>query len=276
MQICCMKKLLLIALLGCFSALFSQKKVIIGTVLSDSEVALGGTLVINLRTDEKTGTNAEGYFLIEAWEGDELRFVRGGYERKEITVTSDLYSGPLKLYLKPMERLIPELEIGFKPTGNLRKDIAKLETRYDRQVSNLNSNLNSYMRTPPKEVLPSNKTPSAFRAPDYSAGQMDIGKAIGALVSLISKASKEQPKGIDYTDRQNFYVKIKSVIDVEYFATLGYRDYDLDRLIAYADKRFSLAKKFHNNFNANAIIGMLKLAANDYKKIDKKDANANP
>ena len=271
-----MKKLLFFVFLACFNLGFSQSKVVIGTVLSDNDVPLVGTLVINLRTDQKAGTNQEGYFLIDAWEGDELRFVRGGFERKEIVVTSDMLKGPLKLYLKPMERLIPEVEIGFKPSGNLRKDIARLETKYDRQVSSLNSGLNSYMRTPPTEVIPTNKVPSAFRGPDYGAGQMDVGKAIGALVSLFSKATKEKPKGVDYADREKFYSKIKAVIDLDFFANMGYRDYDLDRLIAYADKRYSLTKTYHQNFNINAIVGYLKMAAMDFKKIEKRDARSLP
>ena len=271
-----MKKLLFFALLLCFSVIFSQTKVVIGTVLSDNEVALAGTLVINLRTEQKTGTNQEGFFLIEAWEGDELRYVRGGFERKEIVVTSDMLKSPLRLSLKPMEQLIPEVEIGFKPSGNLRKDIARLETKYDRQVSSLNSGLNSYMRTPPREVMPSNKAPSAFRGPDYSAGQMDVGKAIGALVSLFNKATKEKPKGVDFSDREKFFVKIKAAIDLDLFANMGYRDYDLDRLIAYADKRYSLTKTYHQNFNINAIVGYLKMAALDFKKVEKKDANPLP
>ena len=57
---------------------------------------------------------------------------------------------------------------------------------------------------------------------------------------------------------------------------MGYRDYDLDRLIAYADKRYSLTKTYHQNFNINAIVGYLKMAAMDFKKVEKKDANPLP
>lgn len=82
-------KRLLIAVLCLFSFYqgMAQSKQVTGTVLAqDDNSPLLGVTVTNRNTDQKTQTNAAGYFSIAAQKGHVLVFTYVGYVREEVTV----------------------------------------------------------------------------------------------------------------------------------------------------------------------------------------------
>ena len=242
---------------------YSQQQVIIGSVISDDGAKLPGAVIINMRTEFKAYSDTDGHFLIPALPTDELRVLRMGYDRKSITVKEEDFLKPIKVSLTHQEQLIEELNLGFVPTGNLKKDLLRLETKQDRKIAALNKDINSYMRGKPNMVMPSNR--SSF-APQGIQGGLNLGSIAG----LLSKPRTSSTTNPTFAESQKFYSTVMSVIDVDYFASLGIVDYDLERLVAFADGKYQLAKKYRNNFNKNAIMQSLKLAVNDFKISNEK------
>ena len=249
------------------SVLFSaQSNTIIGTVVSEFGDKLPNTLVINMRSEDRVMSDKDGNFLIKAISSDELRFIRTNYERSTLSVKDGDFSRPTVIKLKALEYLIPELELGFVPTGNLKKDVLRLETVTDRKVASLNNNLNKYMKSNPNYTMPKNNAGNSFNSgADLSKGSLDIGGLANGLSQLLSSNSSSNKTTATYSERETFYRKVRAVIDVDYFANAGIVDYDLDRLIAFADVRYDLAKIYRNNFNKSKIEEYLKLAMTDFK-----------
>ncbi len=240
---------------------FSQQKVIIGTVVSEDGAELPGSVILNMRTEERTYSDSEGHFVIPALPTDEIRIVRQGFDRVTIFAKDENFTGPLKVSMVRQEQLIEEIVIGFVPTGNLKKDLLRLETAQDRKVASLNKEMTNYMKGSPTMVMPTNRPPSSF-APQNIQGGLNLGKVAG----MFNKAKSSSTTNPSFAETQQFYTKVLSVIDVDYFSNVGIVDYDLERLIAFADGKFHLAKKYRNNFNKAIIMESLKLAINDFKK----------
>lgn len=140
-----MKKLLLITLLLIPLVIFSQQ--IKGRIVSDS-VAVNEVLIININSQEKTYSDSKGGFLLNANIGDELRFVKVGYERKTIIIKNynNLLINIVKLAIE-----IEEVEVKKKLSGNLALD-SKLFNENKKKVA-LNNDLKVYFKAPSSEEL---------------------------------------------------------------------------------------------------------------------------
>lgn len=103
-----------------FSKLSAQT-IIQGIVQSEDGVPLNKVLVINMKTEEKSTTNPNGFFSISANEGDEIRWVRIGFERERIIVSEKHFNTSNIISLKPIYQQIEEVKI-LPFTGNLTKD----------------------------------------------------------------------------------------------------------------------------------------------------------
>ena len=264
------RKLLFIALLVCSFSVFSQEY-IFGKVKSEFGNELFETVVINTRNDEKVLTDKDGNYMIYAKPTDQLRFVKSGYERTDVKITIQNYSSSLNVSLSKSPFIIPEVEIAFHPTGNLKKDSRALDQ--PKKVVALNSSLNSYMMTPLTEVAPKLSTPSAFAPRDLRSGQMTlIGINTESVVSTVSKLfgkNREQLTTANYAETQEFYRRIKNTVDLSFYTSQGWDEEEIDRFLIYADQTYSLAKKYRNNFNISAISLDMKLAYKEYIKTRK-------
>ena len=132
-----------IFLFSCFLLLFEQvySQRINGKTVSDS-VLVSQVLVVNINSQEKTYSNSQGQFIINADLGDELRFVKEGYERKvlKITNTDEVFINLIKLITE-----IEEVEVKKKLSGNLDED-SKLFNENKKKVA-LNNDLKVYFKT---------------------------------------------------------------------------------------------------------------------------------
>lgn len=100
--------------------------------------------VINIRTDEMTMSNKDGHFMISGRAGDELRFVKAGYDRLMKKVTPENVQSPLNITLVRGTIQIPEVAVKQGITGNLKIDsrnfgpsrkVEKLTKEIDRYIA---------------------------------------------------------------------------------------------------------------------------------------------
>lgn len=123
-----------------------------GKILSDS-VSVNQVLVININSDEKTYSNPQGQFFINANLGDELRFLKVGYERKVLKIinTDEVVINLIKLVTQ-----IEEVEVRKRLSGNLADD-SKLFNENKRKIA-LNNDIKVYFKTQSSGELMKPKT----------------------------------------------------------------------------------------------------------------------
>ncbi|MDF2932522.1 MAG: hypothetical protein K0R36_1853 [Chryseobacterium sp.] len=100
--------------------------------------------VINIRTDERVTTNRDGHFMISGRQGDNLRFIKTGYDRININITKDNIVSPVNIKLIRTAQLIDEVEIKKALTGDLKIDTKTLNP--PKKVEKLKSDLAIYMK----------------------------------------------------------------------------------------------------------------------------------
>jgi len=243
---------------------FSQSEYVMGSITNENGDKLPNSSIVNLRTDQVVTSDFMGNFVIAAKASDELRIARQGYERKNLTVNAESFSKSLDVKLFTIPQEIEEVKLTFRPTGILKKDVSRLNP--PPKVVALNSAMNLYMRTPQNGVAPTATTPSSFKQPNLSAGQMDMVKLASAIGGLIGKASQSPKTTANYSEKQEFYKRVKAVVNIGYYTDYGLDEYDFDIFLAYADESQGLSKNYRNNFNKVAIESQLKVAFAEYIK----------
>ncbi|WP_076445608.1 carboxypeptidase-like regulatory domain-containing protein [Chryseobacterium sp. RU37D] len=116
---------------------------IFGKAISEDNAEIPDVTVINIRTDERVVTNRDGHFMISGRAGDELRFIKTGYERGNKKITGDNIGLPVNITLIRAATLIAEVEIKKGITGDLKADAKNLSP--PRKVQKLKSDLGKYM-----------------------------------------------------------------------------------------------------------------------------------
>ncbi|MDQ0591746.1 hypothetical protein QFZ37_000115 [Chryseobacterium ginsenosidimutans] len=116
---------------------------IFGKIVSEDNAEIPDVTVINIRTDERVATNRDGHFMISGRAGDELRFVKSGYERTNQKVTKENISSPVNVTLIRAAALIAEVEIKKGITGDITIDTKNLNP--PKKVQKLKSDLAIYM-----------------------------------------------------------------------------------------------------------------------------------
>ena len=270
-----MKTKLFFATFLFFTTLLSaQKKYVIGNVKNEVQDNIPQTYIYNPRTEELILTDISGNFIISAISTDELRVIKNGYERIALTISDKDFQKPVDVILSKLPIDIEEVQIAFHATGNLKKDLAYFKTSAKKEK--LNTEMSNYMKTPMNEVAPQNTIPSAFAPRNPNEGQIPLlsignggsGGLLGLLGSaIVGKKTNSPPP--NYAEIQDFYRRVKDVVDVNYFKAYGMSDYDFEIFLAYVDENNNLAKRFHKNFNKSAIESELKLALADYLKSHK-------
>lgn len=145
---------------------------IFGKVTSEENTEISDVTVINIRTDERISTNRDGHFMISGRTGDELRFVKNGYERASRRITKENISAPVNITLVRAAALIAEVEIKKEITGDIKIDSKNLNP--PRKVEKLKNDLAVYMarRSAPSVLAP---RPGEFVQP-VTKGVFSLGK----------------------------------------------------------------------------------------------------
>lgn len=116
---------------------------IFGKVITEDNAEIPDVTVINIRTDERVLTNRDGHFMISGRSGDELRFVKTGYERSNKKITNENIGSPINVTLVRAATLIAEVEVKKNITGDIKIDAKNLNP--PRKVQKLKSDLAIYM-----------------------------------------------------------------------------------------------------------------------------------
>lgn len=253
-----------------FAGIFSfAQQMAIGTVTTESGIAVSGASVANMRTGVTAATNSDGYFSIIASPGDELRFAAPRYERRSVMLTASDFNSSLKVYLALATKVIDEVEITFRPSGILKKDVKALDQ--PQKVIALNTASNNWMKQKPNELPAVNKVPSTIAGPDMNAGQVSLlssdgGGLLGLVTSKIIGKVAPPPPPKNYAEKEKFFAKVKANIDLEYFYAYGIDEFGFDRFLVYADKQTDFVRKYSRNFNKNEIEMELKVLFKNFMK----------
>jgi len=260
-----MEKALSILLLLIFINLFSQQK-ISGKVVTE-ENNLAAVLVMNMNSHKTTYTDISGNFSIDAHENDEVRFIKEGYYRADKIIKHQNLNSQMFVTLLRMETLIPEVNIKYKPTGNLKKDSEHFDD--SKKVAALKSSMRVYMKSELNEPLPKNEIPKMFQGYDFQAGQVDVISVLGAAIGLITKSTQPKITTPNFYETQDFLNRIKKEVDLSFLKKYGMDEERIDHFLQYAEKVNQLSKKNRKVFESSAIEYQLKIAFVEYSKLNK-------
>ncbi|WP_308003898.1 carboxypeptidase-like regulatory domain-containing protein [uncultured Chryseobacterium sp.] len=138
-----MKIKLFFVLASLFFINCNAQNYIFGKVTSEDNNEMPEVTVINIRTDERVLTNRDGHFMISGRAGDELRFVKSGYERTNRKITQENITAPVNVIMIRAAELIAEVEIKKNITGDIKIDAKNLNP--PRKVEKLKNDLAKYM-----------------------------------------------------------------------------------------------------------------------------------
>jgi len=201
-------------------------------VASDS-VSVNQVLIININSQEKNYSNSQGQFMIDANVGDELRFVKEGYERLDVTIKNqnDLMINLIKLVIE-----IEKVEIKKKLSGHLAAD-SKLFNENKNKVA-LNNDLKVYFKTRSSEEL-MNPRHGEFVQPvgeGFTFGKIDNKWTLPDLVEWIRE---------NLTD--------------DYFISLGLSSQEINSFIFYSLQSFGTRTILKYGYCSEEDVGNLKL-----------------
>lgn len=205
-----MKRILLLPLFFFCFGIFAQN--IPGKVVTDGEVPLSSVLIINMRTGQKTYTDGEGNFSIEALPKDELRFVKAGYERSAVTISSA--ESRVYAHLRQAYHNIEEVKLNaVKLSGDLSKD-SKLLAKEDK-TAQLKKNIGlpaspDKPREKPAELVDDVLKPLAF-------GVLNIQ----GVYDIISGDARRKKHLYELEDQQSDVYWIRKRVSDDYFTNGG-------------------------------------------------------
>ncbi|NIF07635.1 carboxypeptidase regulatory-like domain-containing protein [Chryseobacterium sp. Tr-659] len=205
------RKIFLFLMLLCCTFIFSQQTVM-GRVVDEGGENLSKVIVINMSTDKKVYSDAEGIFSIEANPNDELRFVKEDFNRTSRRVLTNGVNSPLFVTLYQIPKDVGEVKIVKKLTGDLEQDsriVAKVDKGEQvRDAVGLPQPVGK-MREKPAEV-------KSVLLP-ILLGSLDVQ----GLYDLISGKAKRQKRQYKYDDLQEHIAWIRDRVDDEYFVKAG-------------------------------------------------------
>ncbi|WP_185249628.1 carboxypeptidase-like regulatory domain-containing protein [Chryseobacterium bernardetii] len=263
-----LKANLCIVLLFLSGILFSQQK-ITGLVTDESKTNINPVLIINVSKNSSVISDSSGRFIIDADENDEIRAVKDGYYRVSKKISKEDFNTVVLIILQKAVIQIPEVQIAFKPTGNLEKDNKRLNE--SQKLKSLKSEMSKYMKSPLTEPLPDKSISKTFTGHDYKVGQVDVKGVIGAVAGLIKKATEPKITKANYIEFQDFMTRLKNEVNLDFLKKYGMEDEQIDAFLLYAEDTRYLSKNFRKNFNKDVLKFELQVAFAKYRQLNKLD-----
>lgn len=202
--------------------IFSQN--ISGKVMSEDEVLIPKTLIVNMRTNEKTYSDLQGSFTISAKMGDEIRFAKERYKLAKILITnSDLQT--VRLEKIPQE--IEEVRL-------INKNIAQS------QEEGLRTSIGLPKGPEKPREKPVDLKDDLLRIPPIVS--------IQNIYNAISGKSRRLKRLYKYEDLQEGLAWIRNNIDYQYFADAGIPAEKMNDFLMFAlrDERVLMYMKAKN------------------------------
>lgn len=176
----------------------------------NSSFYLNQVFVTNITEHRTIISNYNGEFKISAKVGDVIRFTSILSERQDVKITEKLLSNTMNfIELKPAYHDIKEVVIGWKPSGNLRKDVLSLK------------NGKKKMEIAAMIGLPEGKE-GGVSPVEPMAGFRDGGLSfsIQGIYDVISGERKKKQRLYEYEQMMNATSSIKNYFGEEYFTKL--------------------------------------------------------
>ncbi|MFP3599436.1 carboxypeptidase regulatory-like domain-containing protein [Chryseobacterium sp. SIMBA_029] len=237
-------KIVFLFLVFLFMHLFSQQTVT-GRIVDNDGINLSGVIIINMATDHKTYSNAEGAFSIEASQNDELRFVKEDFGRVSTRVLTDGNNPPLLVSLIPIPKEIEEVQIVKRLTGDLSTDsriVAKIDKgEIVQQAVGLPQPIGK-MREKPAEV-------KSVLLP-MLLGSLNVQ----GVYDLISGKARKQKRQYKYDDLQEHISWIKNRVDEDYFTQAGI---PAERISEFIEFSFLVKPQVRTYVKAKNLSGVL-------------------
>ena len=204
-----MFRFLVVFLISISGFLFSQK--ISGTITDEEGNPLPATLVFNLQTEQKSYTDFQGAFSIDAKPNEELRFIRPGFDRFTKVITNQDYGYSFRISLYRLAAEIEEVEIPVRLTGDLSVDSRNL-TRYDKVAQ-----LRAVIGVPAPPEKPREKVADA--KDDILKPLLRIPPMVNvqAVYDVISGRAKKKKRLYRYEDLQDNISWIRQKVGDDYF-----------------------------------------------------------
>ncbi len=204
-------KIILLLMLLWGTAIFSQQTVT-GRIVDEAGEDLSKVIVINMSTDKKVYSDAQGIFFIEASPNDELRFVKEDFKRISKRVLTNGANSPLFITLYQIPKDVGEVKIVKKLTGDLETDsriVAKVDKGEQVKAAVGLPEPVGKMREKPAEV-------KSVLLP-ILLGNLNVQ----GMYDLISGKARRQKRQYTYDDLQEHIAWIRDRIDDEYFVRAG-------------------------------------------------------
>lgn len=199
-------------LLSCCFLIFNKAlaQQISGIVLIDDATPANAVLVMNMRSQEQIYSDREGRFSLVVSVGDELRFVKKGYDRTQLKITS---LDDIKVELKPSFHEIEEVKISpIKLTGNLNRD-AVLLSKVDK-VEQLQKGIG----VPKSPEKPREKV---AEVKDVISSLAKGGINIQGIYDIASGDARRKKHLYQLEDHLDLIAWLRKRLDDDYFIELG-------------------------------------------------------
>ncbi|MDN5627550.1 MAG: hypothetical protein L0G16_06240, partial [Weeksellaceae bacterium] len=202
--------------------IFSQN--ISGKVMSEDEVLIPKTLIVNMRTNEKTYSDSQGSFTISAKMGDEIRFAKERYKLAKILITN---SDQQTVRLEKIPQEIEEVRF-------INKNIAQS------QEEGLRTSIGLPKGPEKPREKPVDLKDDFLRIPPIVS--------IQNIYNAISGKSRRLKMLYKYEDLQEGLSWIRNNIDYQYFADAGIPAEKMNDFLMFAlrDERVLMYMKAKN------------------------------
>lgn len=222
-----------------------------GTVLSEDGYTLNHVKIYNTSTHSRVILAKEdGSFSILAKIGDNIAFIRDGYERKNIVLGNN---ESLIVSLKASSRIIEEVNI-FKTTGDLKKD--------GRQFKN-NNELDGV-----KDAL---GVPGAPEKPREEAPKLNPSSvlSVSKMAKIISGDARRMKSLYKYEDEMEDLNWLKQNINIGKYILDGLEEDEIESFFVFALGAYELSPLIKKNSTPQIEL-KLDQAVKDYLKNKQK------
>ncbi len=228
----------------CSTLLLSQQTVT-GKIVDDNGDNLSAVIVVNMTTDKKVYSNAEGMFSIEANPNDELRFVKQDFNRTSRKVLTNGINSQLFITLHQIPRDVGEVKIVKKLSGDLEVDsriVAKVDKGEQvRDAVGLPQPIGK-MREKPAEV-------KSVLLP-ILLGNLNVQ----GVYDLISGKARRQKRQYKYDDLQEHILWVRNRVEDDYFTKAGI---PADRISEFIEFSFAVKPQVRTYVKARNLSGVM-------------------
>ncbi|WP_185290226.1 carboxypeptidase regulatory-like domain-containing protein [Chryseobacterium lactis] len=228
----------------CSTILLSQQTVT-GKIVDDNGDNLSAVIVVNMATDKKVYSNAEGMFSIEANPNDELRFVKQDFNRTSRRVLTNGINSQLFITLHQIPRDVGEVKIVKKLSGDLEVDsriVAKVDKGEQvRDAVGLPQPIGK-MREKPAEV-------NSVLLP-ILLGNLNVQ----GVYDLISGKARRQKRQYKYDDLQEHILWVRNRVEDDYFTKAGI---PADRISEFIEFSFAVKPQVRTYVKARNLSGVM-------------------